>query len=130
MYPALVALLLGSFAIGTTEFVVAGLLPAIADDLGVSIPDAGCLVTGYALSVAVGGPLLVLVAAVAGASPRSLRVVSNTSSSCCWTPFVLLLEQLARDLDVRVPGGLVDVVVLEELRGRQHDVRHPRSTRS
>lgn len=60
MYPALISLLLGSFAIGTTEFVVAGLLPAIATDLGVSIPDAGFLVTGYALSVAVGGPLLAL----------------------------------------------------------------------
>ena len=40
------------------------------------------------------------------------------------------LEQLARDLDARVPGGLVDVVVLEELRGRQHDVRHPARSRS
>ena len=76
MYPALVALLLGSFAIGTTEFVVAGLLPAIADDLGVPIPDAGFLVTGYALSVAVGGPLLVLVAARFQRKPALLAVVA------------------------------------------------------
>ncbi|MFT3972427.1 MAG: MFS transporter [Amaricoccus sp.] len=60
MYPALLSLFLGAFAIGTTEFVAAGLLPAIAGDLGVSIPDAGFLITGYALSVAVGGPLLVV----------------------------------------------------------------------
>lgn len=63
MYPALVSLLLGAFAIGTTEFVAAGLLPAIAADLDVTIPDAGFLVTGYALSVAIGGPLLVVAVA-------------------------------------------------------------------
>ena len=56
MYATLVSLLLGSFAIGTTEFVVAGLLPSIAVDLGVRRPSAGFLVTGYALGVAIGGP--------------------------------------------------------------------------
>ena len=76
MYPALVSLLLGSFAIGTTEFVVAGLLPAIAADLGVSIPDAGFLVTGYALSVAVGGPVLALVAARFPRKPALLAIVA------------------------------------------------------
>ncbi|MFD8976945.1 MFS transporter [Streptomyces sp. NPDC059593] len=47
-----------SFGIGTTEFVVMGLLPGIAADYGVSIPTAGLLVTGYALGVVVGAPLL------------------------------------------------------------------------
>jgi DHA1 family inner membrane transport protein len=75
MYPALVSLLLGSFAIGTTEFVVTGLLPAIAADLGISIPDAGFLVTGYALSVAVLGPALALVAARFPRKPALLAVV-------------------------------------------------------
>ena len=47
-----------AFAIGTTEFVVVGLLPVIGDDLSVSLATAGALVTGYAVGVAVGGPLL------------------------------------------------------------------------
>ena len=48
---ALLALAIGAFGIGTTEFVITGLLPAVADDFGVSIPTAGLLVTGYALGV-------------------------------------------------------------------------------
>ncbi|CAM4435480.1 MFS transporter [Nocardia ninae] len=55
---ALLALTLGAFGIGTTEFVVVGLLPDIADTYAVSIPTAGMLVTGYALGVVVGAPLM------------------------------------------------------------------------
>ncbi|MFE6456456.1 MFS transporter [Streptomyces cinereoruber] len=55
---ALLALAVGAFGIGTTEFVVMGLLPGIAAEYGVSIPTAGLLVTGYALGVVVGAPLL------------------------------------------------------------------------
>jgi DHA1 family inner membrane transport protein len=55
---ALLALALGAFGIGTTEFVIIGLLPDIATDFGVSIPTAGFLVTGYALGVVVGAPLM------------------------------------------------------------------------
>ncbi|MFC7274191.1 MFS transporter [Paractinoplanes rhizophilus] len=55
---ALAALAVGTFAIGMTEFVITGLLPDIASDLHVSIPTAGLLVSGYALSVLAGGPLL------------------------------------------------------------------------
>jgi DHA1 family inner membrane transport protein len=47
-----------AFAIGTTEFVIAGLLPELAADLGVSIPTAGLLVSGYALGVVVGAPVV------------------------------------------------------------------------
>lgn len=50
----LVALALGGFGIGLTEFVIAGLLTPVADDLGVSVPTAGYLVSGYALAVVVG----------------------------------------------------------------------------
>ena len=55
---ALLALTLSAFAIGTTEFVIVGLLPTIAADLGVSLPSAGLLVSLYALGVAVGAPVL------------------------------------------------------------------------
>jgi DHA1 family inner membrane transport protein len=55
---ALLALAVGAFGIGTTEFVMMGLLPDVADDLGISIPAAGHLVSAYALGVVVGAPLL------------------------------------------------------------------------
>ncbi|MFI1533853.1 MFS transporter [Streptomyces anandii] len=55
---ALLALAIGAFGIGTTEFVIMGLLPEVAGDFGVSIPTAGLLVTGYALGVMFGAPLM------------------------------------------------------------------------
>lgn len=55
---ALFALTLGAFAIGTTEFIVVGLLPGIADSYSVTIPTAGWLVTGYALGVLAGAPIM------------------------------------------------------------------------
>lgn len=55
---ALWALTLSAFAIGTTEFVIVGLIPTIANDLSVSIPSAGLLVSLYALGVAIGAPVL------------------------------------------------------------------------
>ncbi|CAL9451002.1 Inner membrane transport protein YdhP [Actinosynnema sp. ALI-1.44] len=55
---ALVALAIGAFGIGTTEFVIMGVLPQVATDFGVTIPTAGWLVTGYALGVVLGAPLL------------------------------------------------------------------------
>ena len=55
---ALLALTLSAFAIGTTEFVLVGLVPTIAQDLGVSLPSAGLLVSLYALGVAIGAPVL------------------------------------------------------------------------
>ncbi|AVC50837.1 MFS transporter [Rhizobium leguminosarum] len=57
---ALLVLALSSFAIGTTEFVIMGLLPEVAADLSVSIPQAGWLVTGYALAVAIGAPVMAI----------------------------------------------------------------------
>lgn len=55
---AIYALALAAFAVGTAEFVISGILPPLAADLGVTIPVAGLLVTAYALGVAIGGPLL------------------------------------------------------------------------
>ncbi len=56
----LIALFIAAFAFGTTEFVIAGILPDVAAGLGVSIPVAGYLVTGYAIGIALGGPLLTI----------------------------------------------------------------------
>ncbi|QVL17996.1 MFS transporter [Pseudomonas qingdaonensis] len=60
---SLLILALSAFAIGTTEFVIMGLLPDVASDLSVSIPGAGWLVTGYALGVAIGAPFMALATA-------------------------------------------------------------------
>ena len=58
MPPALLALFAAAFSIGTSEFVIAGILPAVSGDLHIDIPTAGMLVSIYALGVAIGGPLL------------------------------------------------------------------------
>lgn len=60
---AILALAAGCFGIGTTEFVVMGLLPDVARDLGVSIPKAGLLVTAYAVGVVIGAPIMAVVTA-------------------------------------------------------------------
>lgn len=70
---ALLALTISAFAIGTTEFVIVGLVPAIADQLAIGIPLAGLLVSIYALGVAIGAPLLT---ALTGKMPRKLLLVS------------------------------------------------------
>jgi predicted MFS family arabinose efflux permease len=64
---ALWALTLSAFAIGTTEFVIVGLIPTIAASLDVSVPSAGLLVSLYALGVAIGAPVLT---ALTGKVPR------------------------------------------------------------
>ncbi|MFD4551896.1 MFS transporter [Streptomyces sp. NPDC058466] len=69
---ALLALAVGAFGIGTTEFVMMGLLPDVANDLGVSIPTAGHLVSAYALGVVIGAPLLA--AATARMSRRKVLI--------------------------------------------------------
>lgn len=60
---ALLALAVGAFGIGTAEFVMMGVLPQAAAELGVSIPTAGHLITGYALGVVVGAPALTILGA-------------------------------------------------------------------
>ncbi len=55
---ALLALAVSAFGIGTTEFVMMGLLPNVADDLDTSVPTAGYLVSAYAIGVVLGAPLL------------------------------------------------------------------------
>src|SRR5450830_1300215 len=63
MHWPLFALAVAAFGIGTTEFVIMGLLPDVARDLGVSAPAAGMLVSGYALGVAAGAPVLAILTA-------------------------------------------------------------------
>ncbi|MFE5543228.1 MFS transporter [Streptomyces sp. NPDC056534] len=97
---ALLALAVGAFGIGTTEFVIMGLLPEIAADYGVSIPAAGLLVTGYALGVVVGAPLLTVFEAKVSRK-RMLMLLMGL--------FVLgnLLSALAPNLGVMLTGRVV-----------------------
>ncbi len=60
---AVLALGVGGFSIGTGEFVIMGLLPEVARDIGVSIPEAGHVISAYALGVVVGAPVLAVLAA-------------------------------------------------------------------
>lgn len=70
---ALLALAISAFGIGTTEFVMMGLLPNVADDLGTSVPTAGYLVSAYALGVVLGAPC----------SPPSAPGSRASGCSCC-----------------------------------------------
>ncbi|XVV05563.1 MFS transporter [Actinosynnema sp. CA-248983] len=79
-------LMLCAFAVGTSEFIVVGVLPEVAADLGVALPTAGLLVTAYAVSVAVGGPVLTV---LTGRLPRrslliavmALALLASTASA-------------------------------------------------
>lgn len=66
MPPALFALTIAAYAIGTTEFVIVGLLPTVAQDLGISLPLAGLIVSVYALGVTFGAPVLTALTGRAG----------------------------------------------------------------
>lgn len=70
--PGLIALSVGAFGIGVTEFAPMGLLPIIAEDLGVSIPSAGLLISAYALGVMIGAPLMTL---TTGRIPRRTLLI-------------------------------------------------------
>ncbi|MFE9740736.1 MFS transporter [Streptomyces sp. NPDC006477] len=97
---ALLALAVGAFGIGTTEFVIMGLLPEIAAEYSVSIPAAGLLVTGYALGVVVGAPLLTVLGTKASRK-RMLMLLMGL--------FVLgnLLSALAPSFGLMLAGRVV-----------------------
>ncbi|MCR8676345.1 MFS transporter [Micrococcus sp. HG099] len=73
LLPAILALALGSFAIGTTEFAIMGLLPQAVADLGIGLEAGGVLISMYALGVVVGAPLLA--AAFARVDRRTTGIV-------------------------------------------------------
>lgn len=70
--PPLLALAAGAFGIGVTEFAPMGMLPVMAEDLGVSIPVAGLLVSAYAIGVMLGAPLMTL---TTGRVPRRTLLI-------------------------------------------------------
>ncbi|GAB2912663.1 MFS transporter [Rhodococcus aerolatus] len=102
---ALLALALGGFGIGTTEFVAMGLLPDIARDLDVTLPAAGSVVSAYALGVVVGAPLI---AALAARVPRRTLLV--------W----LMVAYGAGNLLTTVVAGYPAVLLARFLTGLPH----------
>jgi MFS transporter, DHA1 family, inner membrane transport protein len=93
--PALLALAISAFGIGTTEFVPVGLLSTISGDLGISITLAGLLISGYAMGVAIGAP--VLTALTSKMNRKSLLMslmvlfIIGNSVAAMSTSFALLL---------------------------------------
>lgn len=61
IFIALMSLAISAFAIGTTEFVIVGILQEVATDLGISVTQAGTLVSGYAVALAIGTPIVVVI---------------------------------------------------------------------
>jgi len=104
---ALLALTVSAFAIGTTEFVIVGLLPTIAADFQVSLPAAGLLVSLYALGVAVGAPLLT---ALTGRVPRKTLLLA-----------LMLLFSLGNLLAWQAPG-YASLIAARILTGLAHGV--------
>ena len=95
----LYALALGTFAVGTTEFVIMGLLPNVAEALQVSIPVAGLLVSGYALGVVIGAPIMTLGTARIDrktllVSLMSLFVIGNLMSAFAPNYMVMLAGRI------------------------------------
>ncbi|MGY1832297.1 MFS transporter [Geodermatophilus sp. SYSU D01180] len=100
---ALVALALGGFAIGTTEFVTMGLLPDIADGVGVDIPTAGHVISAYALGVVVGAPVI---AALGARLPRRALLVGLMAAFLAGNALSALAPGSASLLLARFVSGL------------------------
>ncbi|MBM0746705.1 MFS transporter [Pantoea eucrina] len=108
---ALLALALSAFAIGTTEFVIMGLLPEVAGDLQVSIPSAGWLISGYALGVAIGAPIMALLTA---SLPRKrtlslLMVIFIIGNVLCALAYSYNLLMLARVVTALCHGAFFGI---------------------
>jgi DHA1 family inner membrane transport protein len=115
VWVVLLALALGGFGIGTTEFVSMGLLPNIADSVQVSIPTAGHLITAYALGVVVGAPLIAVLSA--RMSRRTLLialmiafVVGNGASAMAHSFMPLLIARFVAGLPHGAYFGVASLV--------------------
>ncbi|MGK8440500.1 MFS transporter [Ectopseudomonas hydrolytica] len=113
--PPLVALAIGAFGIGVTEFAPMGMLPGIASDLGVSIPAAGLLVSAYALGVLLGAPLMTL---TTGRIPRRYLLIGlmgiftwgNLMSALATDYYSLLIARVVTSLNHGAFFGVGSIV--------------------
>lgn len=100
---ALLALAMGGFGIGTTEFVAMGLLPQIADGLRVSEPTAGHVISAYALGVVVGAPVI---AALAARIPRKQLLIALMIAFAVGNGVAVLAPNYEALLAARFVAGL------------------------
>ena len=112
---ALLALAIGAFAIGTTEFTPMGLLPVIADGVQVSIPTAGMLVSAYAIGVMVGAPVMTLLFSRFGKRTALISLmliftIGNLLSAFAPSYTTLLLSRLFTSLNHGAFFGIGAVV--------------------
>jgi DHA1 family inner membrane transport protein len=112
---ALLALAVGAFGIGTTEFSPMGLLPVIAEGVHVSIPSAGLLISAYALGVMIGAPVMTLLLARLRAKHAllvllSIFVVGNLLSAMAPGYWTLLASRLVTSLNHGAFFGIGSVV--------------------
>ena len=115
---ALLALAIGAFGIGTTEFVIMGLLPQVAGDLGVSVPTAGLLVTGYALGVMIGAPIMTVLGTRISRKNMlmllmGLFIVGNVISAVAPVFAVMLIGRVVASLAHGAFFGIGSVVAAE-----------------
>ncbi|MFI0977302.1 MFS transporter [Streptomyces sp. NPDC021093] len=115
---ALLALAIGAFGIGTTEFVIMGLLPDVAADFGVSVPTAGFLVTGYALGVMFGAPLMTVLGTRISRKNMlmllmGLFIVGNVVSAAAPSFSVMLVGRVVASLTHGAFFGIGSVVAAE-----------------
>lgn len=115
---ALLALAIGAFGIGTTEFVIMGVLPQVANGFGVSIPTAGWLVSGYALGVVVGAPLLTVLGTKVSRRKMlmflmGLFVVGNALSAIAPSFGVMLIGRIIASLAHGAFFGIGSVVAAD-----------------
>lgn len=98
---AILALAIGGFTIGTTEFMTMGVLPEIADGVDVSVPSAGHLISAYAVGVVVGVPILAFFGA---ALPRRAMLVGLMTAYAAFN----LLSAVAPSYEVLVAARFLD----------------------
>ncbi|WP_329585821.1 MFS transporter [Streptomyces sp. NBC_01362] len=115
---ALLALAIGAFGIGTTEFVIMGVLPQVAGDFGVTIPAAGWLVSGYALGVVFGAPLLTVLGTKVSRKKMlmflmTLFVIGNTLSAFAPSFGVMLIGRIVASLAHGAFFGIGSVVAAD-----------------
>lgn len=123
--PALLSMMIGAFAIGTTEYASVGVLPDIAEDFGVNLARAGLVISGYALGVSFGSPI---VAALTGSLSRktlmlavmALFVVANAaaalSTSYAFLIFARVITALPHGIFFGVGAAIAASFVSEDRR--------------
>jgi predicted MFS family arabinose efflux permease len=127
MYRNLIWLALGAFAIGTEGFMISGILPGMAHDLGVSVAVAGQLVTIFAFAYAIGSPLVAV--ATANVPRRALLIGAMTAFTLAnllaalapgyaWLAFARVLLALSAGTFMPASAGYASMTIAPERRGR------------